>query len=175
MIELTAKLVYTLHFMVEIETRTSQKLQPLEMIYDTGSGTTTIDRKLALDAGYAIKPLPLGEKIAVITGVIDSKDAGYTIIPDLVLNGVHFGPVYAHVVRFDAALAQRTNAILGMNVISWFRVTQECFWNEGLCRFDRAKLLFEPKYDINDIQSLDSFKPLERGQRFGTVFAAVGE
>ena len=47
---------------------------------------------------------------------------------------------------------------------------EDCHWNTVQSRFDRATLLLEPKYDINDIPEVDVFLPLERGQRFGTVF-----
>jgi hypothetical protein len=137
----------------------------LEMVYDTGAGTTTISRQVALNAGYNIKS---GDDF--IDGLGGRMKADYTVIPNLVLGGVPLGPVYVHVVDFHKELAQRTSAILGMNVLSWFRITQECLWNEDLERFDQAVLLLDPKFNINDKVDIDNFYPMNRGQRFGTTF-----
>ena len=85
--------------------------QRLVMVYDPGAGTTTISRKLALDSGYRIT-----QGYERVYGVGGRVDADYTVIPDLILGGVSLGPVYAHVVDFHKGLAQRTEALLGMNV-----------------------------------------------------------
>ena len=135
------------------------------MVYDTGAGTTTISRQIALDAGYKIK-----KNSEYVDGLGGRVKADYTVIPDLILGGVSLGPVYVHVVDFHKELAQKSNAILGMNVLSWFKITQECFWNDGLERYDMATLFLEPKYDINDLIKLENFLPLNRGQRFVTSF-----
>ena len=147
------------------KTRTSKKPSPLEMVYDTGAGTTTLSRQVALDAGYKIKS---GNDY--VDGLGGRVKADYTIIPDLILGGVSLGPVYAHVVDFHEELARKTDAVLGMNVLSWFKITQDCHWNKNLNRYDMATLLLEPKYDINDLIKLENFSPLDRGQRFGTSF-----
>jgi len=135
------------------------------MVYDTGSGTTTISKEVALNAGYRIRK---GDYF--VEGIGGRVKADYTVIPDLILGNTSLGPVYAHVVEFHDDLAQRTNALLGMNVLSWFRITQDCHWNIGMQRHDTATLVLEPKYDINEKVDLKTFSPLDRGQRFGSVF-----
>ena len=165
MITIEATLEYVLRFNALVETKTSKMPQRLVMVYDPGAGTTTISRKLALDSGYRI-----AQGYERVDGVGGRVDADYTVIPDLIIGGVSLGPVYAHVVDFHKSLAQRTEALLGMNVLSWFKITQDCHWNAGLARFDCATLLFEPKFDVNDKVALEAFRPSERGQRFGSVF-----
>jgi len=165
LIELEAAFNYVLRIKTLIETKTSKKPQRLTMVYDTGAGTTTISRQVALDAGYKIEHS--GDYVDGLGGRVK---VDYTVIPDLILGGVSLGPVYAHVVDFHWELEQRTGAILGMNVLSWFEITQKCFWNEELERYDRATLLLDPQFDINDKADIDKFNPLNRGQRFGTAF-----
>ena len=168
MITLEAKFNYVIRIETRIETKTSTKPTPLEMVYDTGAGTTTISRQIALDAGYKIK-----QSGDYVDGLGGRLKADYTVIPDLILGDVPLGPVYVHVVDFHRELERKSSAILGMNVLSWFKITQECFWNENLMRYDRATLLLDPKFDINDKIDIDKFYPLDRGQRFGSAFAIV--
>jgi len=73
-------------------------------------------------------------------------------------------------VDFHEELARKSSAVLGMNVLSWFEITQKCFWNDDLDCYDRAVLRLEPQFDINDKVDIDKFYPFKRGQRFGTVF-----
>jgi len=67
-------------------------------------------------------------------------------------------------------MADRTLGLLGMNVLSWFKITQECHWNEKRSRHDRATLLLESKFDVNDVIPLDIFMPFSRLHRFGSTF-----
>jgi len=166
-IVLNARFHYVLRVDASIATKTAQKPRPFEMIYDPGAGTTTISRRIALDLGYKIR-----KSNDSVDGIGGRVTPDYTIIPDLILGGVSLGPIYAYVVEFHAGFAQRTNALLGMNVLSWFKITMDCHWDESLQRYATATLLLEPKYDIDDKIDLDKFQPLERGQRFGTVFLA---
>ena len=165
MIEINASYNYVMRINGYIKTKTSSKPQLLIMVYDTGAGTTTISRQIALDAGYKIK-----QGGDYVDGLGGRLRADYTIIPDLILGGVSLGPVYTHVVDFHEELARKSNAVLGMNVLSWFEITQKCFWNNDLGRYDRAVLQLEPQFDINDKIDIDKFYPLNRGQRFGTAF-----
>jgi len=166
LIEIIAEYDYVLRIKTKIETKTSRKPQILEMVYDPGAGTTTISEQVALDAGYQIK-----EGIdTYVEGIGGSVKARYTIVPNMTIGGVGLGPVYAHVVKFHEKLAQRTNALLGMNVLSWFKITQDCRWDNDKERYATAVLQFEPKFDITDIPSLDCFFPGKRGQRFGSAF-----
>jgi hypothetical protein len=165
LIILNAAFNYVLRINTLISTKTSKNPKWLEMVYDTGAGTTTISRQIALDAGYKIK-----KTSEYVDGLGGRVKADYTVIPDLILGGVSLGPVYVHVVDFHKELAQKSNAVLGMNVLSWFKITQECFWNDGLERYDRATLSLEPQFDINNKVDIDKFYPLDRGQRFGTAF-----
>ena len=165
MITLEANFSYVLRFVALIETKTSTKPQRLDMVYDPGAGTTTISRQFALDAGYKIK-----KSDELVDGVGGRVKVDYTVIPNLILGGLSLGPVYAYVVDFHKELARKTEALLGMNVLSWFKITQECFWNEELERYDRATLMFEPKFDINNKIDFNNFYPLSRAQRFGAAF-----
>ena len=165
MITLEAMYDYVLRINTRIKTKTSPIAQRLEMVYDTGAGTTTISRQVALDAGYTIKN---GDDY--VDGLGGRMKADYTVIPDLIISGVSLGPVYTHVVDFHQKLAQRTSAILGMNVLSWFKITQDCHWNNGLERYDTATVLLEPKYDTSEFIKLENFLPFKKGQRFGTAF-----
>ena len=165
MIKLIAAYDYVLRINTLIATKTSKKPQRLVMVYDTGAGTTTISRQLALDAGYTIK-----KSNDYVDGLGGRVRADYTIITDLILGGVSLGPVYTHVVEFHKELAQQTNAVLGMNVLSWFKITQDCHWNDDLERYDTANILLEPKYDVSELTPLENFSPFDRGQRFGTAF-----
>ena len=165
MIALEATLNYVLRIDALIETKTSIKPRLLVMVYDPGAGTTTISRKLALDSGYKVN-----KGYERVDGVGGRVEADYTIIPDLILGSISLGPVYTHVVDFHKELAQKTEALLGINVLSWFKITQDCHWNVNLYKYDSATLLLEPKYDVNNKVTLEMFSPLESGQRFGTVF-----
>jgi len=165
LITLNAKFNYILRINSNIKTKTSPKPQRLEMVYDTGAGTTTISRQIALDAGYKIE-----QSGDYIDGLGGRVKADYTVIPDLILGGVSLGPVYVHVLDFHKELARKSSAVLGMNVLSWFEITQKCFWNNDLERYDRAVLQLEPQFDINDKVDIAKFYPFNRGQRFGTVF-----
>ena len=165
MIALKVTFNYVLRITALIETRTSPKPKWLEMVYDTGAGTTTISRQVALDAGYNIR-----KSSDYVDGLGGRVKADYTVIPNLILGGVSLGPVYAHVVDFHKELARETDAVLGMNVLAWFKITQECFWNDDLERYDRANIIFEPNFDITEKIDIDKFYPLNRGQRFGTAF-----
>lgn len=167
MIKLDATYDYVLRVKTEIARKTAKTPTLFEMTYDPGAGTTTIHRQFALDSGYKIHKLPQGEKVIGLGG---NAEPGYTIIPNFRLDGVDLGPVYAHVIQFHDDLADRTLGLLGMNVLSWFRITQDCHWNEKLRRHDSATLLLEPKFDVNDIISLDSFMPFSRQHRFGSAF-----
>ena len=159
MITLMAKFDYVLMVDSYIRTKTSPKPQLLQMVYDSGSGTTTISKQVALNAGYKIIN---GDHS--VDGIGGRVRADYTIIPDLILGGVSLGPVYVHVLEFHDQLAQKTNALLGMNVLSWFKITQDCHWDENLQRYSIATLLLEPKYNVNEKIDLNKFNPLERGQ-----------
>ena len=165
MIILNATFNYVLRVNTLIATKTSKKPLRLVMVYDTGAGTTTISRQIALDAGYTIKKS--GEYVDGLGGRVK---ADYAIIPDLILGGVSLGPVYTNVVDFHKELARKSEAVLGMNVLSWFKITQDCHWNNDLERYDMATLLLEPKYDTSELIKLENFLPLNRGQRFGTAF-----
>ena len=165
MIILEASFDYVMRVDTFVKTETAQKPQPLEMVYDTGAGTTTISRKFALDSGYKLKK---GKE--PIDGLGGRVVPDYTVIPNLIIGGVSLGPVYAHVVEFHKELQQKTSAVLGMNVLSWFKITQECHWHTGFMRYASATLLLEPKYDVHDKVDLERFSPLDRGQRFGVVF-----
>ena len=165
MIELEAAFNYVLRIDARIKTKISVKPLSLEMVYDTGAGTTTISRQVALDAGYKIK-----QSNDYIDGLGGRVKADYTVIPDLILGGVSLGPVYVHIVDFHMELARKSSAILGMNVLSWFKITQECFWNANLMRYDKEILLLDPRFDINDRIDADKFYPFNREQRFGSVF-----
>jgi hypothetical protein len=167
MINLTAKHDYLLRIDTYVVTKTSKNPQPLEMVFDTGAGTTSISEQLALDYGYKVK-----EGFDYIDGIGGRVKAKYTIIPDLIIGGVSLGPVYAYVIKFHKELAQRTSALLGLNVLSWFKLFMECAWNCDLCKFTSAAIGLEPKFDINDLTSLDSFNPFGREQRFGSSFIA---
>ena len=166
MIEITAKYDYVLRVETKIEAPNFDAPPRLTMVYDTGSGTTLISKEIADLAGYEIHPLPVGEGVVGIGGEVEP---GYTIIPNLIIGGFSLGPVYAHVIEFHSKLAQRTSALLGMNVLSWFKITQDCHWNEDKERYTTATLRFEPKFDITDIPSPECFFPAKKGQRFGTA------
>lgn len=165
MIILEAEFNYVLRITALIETKTSSKPKWLEMVYDTGAGTTTISRQIALDAGYKIKT-----SSDYVDGLGGRVKADYTVIPNLILGGVSLGPVYVHVVDFHKELERKSSAILSMNVLSWFKITQDCHWNNDLERYDMATLSLEPKYDIKELIKLESLLLLNRGQRFGISF-----
>jgi hypothetical protein len=61
MITLNVKLGYVIRVQTEFTRITAKEPYPLMMTYDTGAGTTTIDRKFALDSGYKIKKLRLSK------------------------------------------------------------------------------------------------------------------
>jgi len=167
MIVLNARFHYVLRIDASIVTKTAQKPRPLEMIYDPGAGTTTISRQMALNLGYKIR-----KGHDSVDGIGGRVIPDYTIIPDLILGGVSLGPIYAYVVEFHAGLAQRTDALLGMNVLVWFKITMDCHWDNNLQKYASATLLLEPKYNVNDRIELDKFHPIDIRQRFGAVFLA---
>ena len=135
------------------------------MVFDPGAGTTTISRKLALDAGYKLKKSLTGD----VSTVIGNVTPAYTIIPNLILGGFELGPVFAHVLEFPDKLEMRTSALLGMNVLSWFKISMDCGWDTTRQKFTSAVLEFDPKFDINEPTPLNCFEPYGR-QRFGSLF-----
>ena len=167
MIEVIAEYDYVLRIETKIETPNFDEPPKLTMVYDTGSGTTVISKEIAEIAGYEVHSLPIDEGVVGIGGEVSPE---YTIIPNLIIDDVSLGPVYAHVIEFPEKLAKRTSALLGMNVLSWFKITQDCHWDNDKERYTTATLQFEPKFDTTDIPSLDRFFPTKRGQRFGTAF-----
>ena len=167
MINLEAEYDCVLRVETYIVTKTSKTPQSLEMVFDTGAGTTAISEQLALDCGYKIR-----ECYYYVDGIGGRIKAKYTIIPDLIIGGISLGPVYAHVIKFHDELAQRTSALLGLNVLSWFKLFMDCVWDNNLCKFTSAVINLDPKFNINDITNLDSFNPFNREQRFGSSFIA---
>jgi hypothetical protein len=138
------------------------------MVYDPGAGITTISEQAALNAGYKIQQT--GNDSSSVVGIGGSVRAKHTVIPDLIIGGISLGPVFAHVVKFSDNLAGRTSALLGMNVLSWFKITQDCNWDDELEKFATATIVLEPKFDIGSISSLDKFSMNDRKQRFGNTF-----
>jgi len=167
LIRLAATYDYVLRVETEITRKTAKKPVQFEMTYDHGAGTTTIHRQFALDSGYKINKLPPGEKVVGIGG---NAEPGYSIIPNFRLGGIDLGPIYVHVIQFHDDLADRTLGLLGMNVLSWFKITQECHWNAALNRHDSATLILEPQFDVNDVITLDAFMPFSRTHKFGSAF-----
>jgi hypothetical protein len=138
------------------------------MVYDPGAGITTISEQAALNAGYRIQQTGnISSNVVGIGGIVRAK---HTVIPDLIMGGVSLGPVFAHVVKFSDNLADRTSALLGMNVLSWFKITQDCHWDDKQEKFATATIMLEPKFDISSVPSLDKFSANDRKQRFGNTF-----
>jgi hypothetical protein len=167
LIEVIAEYDYVLRIETRIETPNFDEPPKLKMVYDTGAGTTVISKEIAELAGYEVHALPAGEEVVGVGGEVKP---GYTIIPNLIIDNVSLGPVYAHVIEFPEKLAKRTSALLGMNVLSWFKITQDCHWDNGKERYITATLHLEPKFDITEIPPPERFIPDKRGQRFGTAF-----
>jgi hypothetical protein len=69
MLKIKAEFDYVLRFDAKIERYTASDPATLPIIYDSGAGTTTIDRQYALNSGYRLKPLPVGDKVVGISGI----------------------------------------------------------------------------------------------------------
>ena len=126
MIILQAEHDYTLLFKAKAVAKTAKNPQSFTMIFDPGAGTTALDKQVAKNFGYTIRAGIDGD-VSTVTGDIKPE---YTVIPNLILNDVGLGPVFAHVFEFPKGLALRTSALLGMNVLSWFKISIDCQWDK---------------------------------------------
>jgi hypothetical protein len=125
------------------------KLVDCDMIFDTGATMTTLDRQLALRAGYNLR----NAKPIEVDGIGRSNIPGIRItIPHLELRGYDLGPVSVDVIDFPKN--SNTLALLGLNVIRHFKTTIE---------FQPVKpdglITMVPLFDINDKPSLENFIP----------------
>jgi hypothetical protein len=117
------------------------------MVFDTGASMTTIDKRLALRAGYDLT----NAKPIEVVGIGRSNIPGLRIvIPHLELGGYDIGPVSVDVIDFPEN--SNTVALLGLNVIRHFKATIELEKPEGL-------ITLVPLFDIDDKPSMQTFIP----------------
>jgi len=133
-----------------------------DMLFDTGATMTTIDKTLAIRAGYSLK----NAEDVVISGIGRSRfPAQRIVIPYLELDGNDLGAVSVDVTEFP----EHSNiaAILGMNVIRHFKCTFNIY-NEvekQAAQDSDGLITLCPKYDLDEKDSIESFNVCQ--SRFG--------
>ena len=133
-----------------------------DMLFDTGASMTTIDKNLAVRAGYSLK----NTENVVIHGIGRSNIlAQRIVIPYLELGGNNLGAVSVDVTEFPEY--SNTAAILGMNVIRHFKCTFDIYSEAEKKKYHDSDGLITlcPKYDLTEKDSLESFSL--RNSRFG--------
>jgi len=131
------------------------------MLLDTGAFMTVIDKAVADRLGYKrIKPDGIYDK-DIVGGIGGRIPCEYAIIPNMMIDGVELGSMYACVIEF--AGIHEANAILGFNFLREFKTIID------VTRLDNSvEITLEPKFDISDIHKADRFNKLE--SRFGLAY-----
>jgi hypothetical protein len=134
----------------------TNKLRPLDFIFDTGAYMTVIDNNTLLRAGYNIDK---------------GKDAKFDVVgrsglfaKEILLRGLELGGVHDKRISLGPVLVYATDmseinasAVLGLNVIKEF---------ETKIKFDNGAVIeIEPTFDVNIQVRFDDF--LRIGSRFG--------
>jgi len=155
------------------------------MQYDTGAFMTVVDYSIVERYGYEIiRPVSIYDP-TYVKGIGGYVPAEYTIIPNIKMNGIELGSVYACVVDFSGDRQQRNQqredllkdgkesayaqdstdvkAIIGLNFIRGFRASTEFITREN------AILTLEPKFDLCAVDKGDDFSPLS--SIFGSFYS----
>jgi hypothetical protein len=144
-----------------VETNKKKRFASCEMLLDTGAFMTTIDKRLADRNGYKrLKPDGIYDRDTV-KGIGGRIPCEYTIIPNMMIDGIELGSIYACVIDFADNF--ETSAILGFNFIREFKTTIDIMRSEAL-----VNITLEPKFDISDIHKGNRFNKLE--SRFGLAY-----
>ena len=127
------------------------------ILFDTGASMTAISKDILRIIDHSIIS---GQKTEV-SGFGGKKRADYAILADLVIGGVHLGPVTTLVAEFSDDT--RYDVILGMNIIGNFNI-------DMTYDSDSAKdgiITMCPRFDYKELlaQSTESFDYKE--SRFG--------
>ena len=144
-----------------VETNKKKRFISCEMLLDTGAFMTTIDKRLADRNGYKrLKPDMIYDR-ETVKGIGGRIPCEYAIIPNMMIDGVELGSIYACVIDFADNF--ETSAILGFNFIREFKTTIDIMRSEAL-----VNITLEPKFDIKDIHKTDRFNKLK--SRFGLAY-----
>jgi hypothetical protein len=144
-----------------VETSKKKRFASCEMLLDTGAFMTTIDKRLADRNGYKrLKPDRIYDR-ETVKGIGGRIPCEYAIIPNMMIDGVELGSIYACVIDFADNF--ETSAILGFNFIREFKTTIDITRSEA-----SVSITLEPKFDISDIHTGNRFNKLK--SRFGLAY-----
>ena len=153
--------VYPKLWSVNTSNNNVERFVSCSMLLDTGAFMTVIDRAVADRLGYKrIKPDGIYDKDTV-GGIGGKIPCEYTIIPNMMIDGVELGSMYACVIDF--AGNHEANALLGFNFLREFKTIIDIIRSEAL-----VNITLEPKFDISDIHKGDRFNKLD--SRFGLAY-----
>ena len=131
---------------VRVWRNTHNDYKKISMIFDTGAYLTTISSYLADILCYA----PIGKKTHV-GSVGGTKEAYYSVIPDLKFGDFSFGAIAALVIDFSEDI--KSDAVLGMNLIKHFNTS--IIFEEGSQQKGIIKL--QPRFSLDEIKTADDF------------------
>ena len=86
------------------------------ILFDTGASMTAISKDIVMSIDHSI----ISGQGTEVSGFGGKKSADYAILTDLVIGGVHLGPVTTLVAEFSDDT--RYDVILGMNIIRNFNI-----------------------------------------------------
>jgi len=155
------------------------------MQYDTGAFMTVLDYSIVEQNGYKIIPVASIYDPAAVKGIGGSRKTEYTVIPNVQINGVDLGSVYACVIDFDGDREVRRQiietlrregkepvisqndtdikAILGLNFIRGFYASTEFMTPM------QAVITLQPKFDLDAIDKGEEFNP--NSSIFGSFYS----
>ena len=131
----------------EIWNQNLNRFSECEMIFDTGATMTTIDKSVALRAGYSLRTAEVF-KVHTAGGEIEVRRI---IAPNIKLGGFELGAVAIDVTDFPKE--GNTTAVLGLNVIRNFVTTIDIDDKSGLAGY----ITLNPKFSLEEKDSLESF------------------
>ncbi|MCL2125030.1 MAG: retroviral-like aspartic protease family protein [Oscillospiraceae bacterium] len=142
--------------LIELKTNIYQYKRAF-ILFDTGASMTATSMDLIMSVDHR---MIVGDKTEV-SGFGGKKSADYAILSDLVIGGVHLGPVATLVAEFSDDT--RYDVILGMNILKNFNLGMS--YNS-----DAAKdgiITLQPRFDITELNviSIEGFD--YKDSRFG--------
>ena len=112
------------------------------ILFDTGASMTAISKDIIRSIAHLI----ISGQSTEVSGFGGKKSADYAILADLVIGGVHLGPVTTLVAEFSDDT--RYDVILGMNIIRNFNI--DMTYNSDSAKEGIITLC--PRFDYKELQ-----------------------
>jgi len=112
-------------------------------LFDTGASMTATSK----DIVRSIDHLIISGKSTEVSGFGGKKSADYAILTDLVIGGMHLGPVTTLVAEFSDDT--RYDVILGMNILRNFNI--DMTYSSDLAKDGMITLC--PRFDFKELQA----------------------